>query len=361
MTRYFNPDRVKPLNYVTRWGISLALLAPSFLAEASYASSPEESLEPATAKSTQIQLKAGESLSWTSGGLAQALSPPDAFAPDVYLAQSALGRSLTIEEIKGTVLLNGQPARVGDQLTSADDEIVTGDRSTVRLRIDSQIGVVELAPRTTFRVDTLSGGDRPISGFYIPLGRARFSISKFVTDPDRLLGREDYPIASLTAKQLEREQLLAQTATETAPVRVRTPAGVAGVRGTSFGVNVGPTGKTGITTLDGVVGVFSQGTEVLVNPGFYAVINPGEPPTVEKITPELSILRLRAIARAGAGVRIVGRADPMDLVYVNGREVPTDPDGKFSIVVRSGDRVRITLRGPSVRERRYNFSVNLSD
>lgn len=272
------------------------------------------------------------------------------------VAQARNMRSLTIEEIKGTVWFNGRQARVGDQLTSSEDVIVTGKDSTARLRIDSQVGVVELAPQTTFQVDTLEGGNPPITGFYIPLGRARFSIAAWVSNPDRLLGENPEQITALKSIDIAQS-----TETENAPVRVRTPAGVAGVRGTSFGVNVGPDGKTGISTIDGLVGVFSQGREVLVRPGFYAVINPGEPPTVEEITPALSTLRIRSISSAGNEAVIVGQADPMDIVYVNNREVPTDADGKFRVRVRSGDRVRIVLRGPAVRERHYILNVDVRD
>lgn len=314
---------------------------------------------------------------WTQGTSARSAEPPDresvTLPPESTVeynqesstvgnplvspvAQAPTMRSLTIEEIKGTVLLNGRQARVGDQLTSSEDVIVTGKDSTARLRIDSQVGVVELAPQTTFQVETLEGGNPPITGFYIALGRARFSIAAWVSNPDRLLGQSEEQITGLKSIDIAQD-----TATETSPVRVRTPAGVAGVRGTSFGVNVGPDGKTGISTIDGVVGVFSQGQEVLVNPGYYAVINLNEPPTLQEITPALSTLRIRSISPAGNGAVIVAQADPMDIVYVNNREVATDAEGKFRVRVRSGDRVRIVLRGPSVRERHYILNVDVRD
>ncbi|MDJ1177792.1 hypothetical protein PJF56_02830 [Roseofilum sp. BLCC_M91] len=318
---------------------------------------------------------------WTQGTSARSAEPPDrtsvTLPPESNVeynhnlstteeslaspvAQAPNGRSVTIEEIKGTVWFNDRPARVGDQLRTPEDRIVTGKDSTARLRIDSQVGVVELAPQTTFQVDILEGGNPPITGFYIPLGRARFSIAPWVSNPERLLGQAEEEITGL--KSLDIALDIAQsTETENAPVRVRTPAGVAGVRGTSFGVNVGPDGKTGISTIDGLVGVFSQGQEVLVNPGYYAVINPNEPPTLQEITPALSTLRIRSISPAGNGAVIVAQADPMDIVYVNNREVATDAEGKFRVRVRSGDRVRIVLRGPSVRERHYILNVDVRD
>jgi len=326
-----------------RVGLFLSLLSSSFWTQHSSASSAE----PPDPVSVMLHPESTVEYNQDLPGIGESLSLPVAQAPRV--------RSVTIEEINGTVLFNGRPARVGDQLISSEDRVVTGKHSTARLRIDSQIGVVELAPQTTFQVDTLEGGNRPITGFYIDIGRARFSIAAWVSNPERLLGQTDQ-IAGL--KSLDIAQ---SNSTEDAPVRVRTPAGVAGVRGTSFGVNVGPDGKTGISTIDGVVGVFSQGQEQLVNPGFYSVINPEQPPIVQEITPSLSTLRVRRISPVGGGALIVAQADPMDIVYVNNREVPTDAEGKFRVRVRSGDRVRIVLRGPSVRERRYILNVDVRD
>ncbi|MDB9515597.1 hypothetical protein PN466_01305 [Roseofilum reptotaenium CS-1145] len=335
-----------------RVGVFLTVLSSGLWTQHSSASSAEPTDRTSVTLRPESTVEYNHNLSTREEALNSPISSPVAQAPTM--------RSVTIEEIKGTVWFNDRPARIGDQLLTSEDQIVTGKNSTARLRIDSQVGVVELAPQTTFQVETLEGGNPPITGFYIPLGRARFSIAAWVSNPDRLLGQNLEQITGL--KSLDIPLNIAQsTATENAPVRVRTPAGVAGVRGTSFGVNVGPDGKTGISTIDGIVGVFSQGQEVLVNPGFYAVINPGEPPTVEEITPALSTLRIRSISPAGNGAVIVAQADPMDLVYVNNRAVPTDAEGKFRIRVHSGDRVRIVLRGPSVRERRYLLNVDIRD
>ncbi len=327
-------------------GVSLAATVIPFWTQ----SNPVSSLEaPLNASNTAPQIL----LQYSQDFRGQKLpSPSENFA--LIGAQSAPVRSLTLEAINGDVLFNGRPARIGDQLTSKDDIITTGDRSTARLRIDTQIGLVELASNTTLQVDVLSGGNQPITGVYITRGRARFSISKFVSDPSRLLGQSTHPHEIIGLKNLPLAQ---SSSTESAPVRVRTPAGVAGVRGTSFGVNVGPDGKTGITALDGIVGVFSQGREILLNPGFFSVINPEQEPNGAEPLPPLANLRIQSLSREGGFVRVVAQADPMDLVYVNNQEVITDPDGKFDVLVRSGARVRIVLRGPAVRERYYNLTV----
>lgn len=327
-----------------RVGLFLSLLSSSFWTQHSSASS----VEPPDPVSVTLHPESTVEYNQDLPGIGESLSSPVAQAPKV--------RSVTVEEINGTVLFNGRPARVGDRLLNAEDEIITGKDSTARLRIDNQIGLVELAPQTTFQVDTLEGGNRPITGFYIAIGRARFSIAAWVSNPERLLGETEEQITGL--KSLDIAQ---SNSTEDAPVRVRTPAGVAGVRGTSFGVNVGPDGKTSISTIKGQVGVFSQGQEELVNPGYYSVINPDRPPTIEEIMPSVSTLRVRSISRVGSGAIILAQADPMDIVYVNNREVPTDAEGKFRVRVRSGDRVRIVLRAPSVRDRRYILNVDLRD
>ena len=286
---------------------------------------------------------------------------------DTRIVQLPAGRrGLLVEEVRGEVAVNGQPAQVNEFLQQPGTQITTGRRSTARLRIDSNIGVVELAPNTTVEIQTISGSagvdGNQMTVFSVTGGRIRLSISRFVSDIFRnLLGGGDInQIAALdTLSGLGEFGDLAQeggSASES-PLRVETPVGVAGVRGTSFGVAVGPSGKTGVSTIDGIVGVLAQGREEIVNAGFFSAISPDGAPTTAQSTPRLSDLRRFSVIRTGTNaVRLLGKVDPMDLVYVNGQAVETDADGNFEYVGGAGNgRINIVVRGPSVRERHYSL------
>ncbi|NES95076.1 MAG: FecR domain-containing protein [Desertifilum sp. SIO1I2] len=340
-----------------------ALTAPCMVTPASVMASPFEQMPIAQA---QVEDSVTVAHQWMqSMALPERFGPePPASSQNIELAQVPIARGLTVEELRGTVTINGRVAQVGDRLSAIGDTITTGPGSTARLRFDSNIGVAELAENTTVRVEVLTGGTAPISELFVTEGRVRLSISRFVSQGFlRSAGEENqsWEIASLDP-QIAFADELAQASQQTAsattsPLRVRTPAGVAGVRGTSFGVNVGPTGKTGVSTLDGAVGANAEDFEVLVNPGFSSTISPGQPPTEAIETPRLSTLRVINATRVGVNsVRLSGQVDPMDTVFVNNRPVPTNPDGSFNSYVEPvGGRLRVVVRGPAVRERHYTI------
>ena len=290
-------------------------------------------------------------------------------AVDTQIVQLPIGRrGLLIEEIRGEVNVNGQPAQLNEFLQEPGTLITTGNNSTARLRIDSNIGVVEVAPNTTVELQTVSGSagasGNQITVFTVTGGRIRLSISRFVSDIFRNLLGEDKlnQIAALdTLNGLGEFDDIAQESRSVndSPLRIETPVGVAGVRGTSFGVAVGPSGKTGVSTIDGIVGVFAQGREEIVNSGFFSTINVEGEPTTAASTPSLSTLQRFTVIRTGSNtVRLLGRVDPMDIVYVNGQAIETDAEGNFEYAGNTGNgRVKIVVRGPSVRERHYSLTT----
>jgi hypothetical protein len=269
--------------------------------------------------------------------------------------------------VHGNVTIKGQSVKVGDRLSVSDNEITTDNNSTATLEIDNYIGIIELAENTTIKIESLSPDPiKSDTGIYVVQGRIRLSIAKFVSKNSTSSSSNqsnETRIASLSnLTGIGEINQLAQTTTsaKNAPVRVRTPRGVAGVRGTSFGVNVGPNGKTGVDTIDGSVGVLGTSKEVAVNAGYWSIINPEGEPTVTKVNPTLSTLRIRNLSRLGSrNFRMIGQVQPMDLLYVNGQAIVTDAEGKFRIEgeLPSGRRVKIIVRGPSVRERIYELAV----
>lgn len=193
------------------------------------------------------------------------------------------------------------------------------------------------------------------------------SISAFVAKAaeSSALGRPvDTQLASLNglagASSLQQFAQQRKPTARTAPVKVRTPRGVAGVRGTSFGVNVGPNGKTGIDTIDGSVAVAGKEREVIVDAGYWATIDEQGEPTLVKLNPETSTLALNKVLRVGAqNFRLSGQVQPMDLVYINGESIATDSQGRFKVggALPLNRRLTIVVRGPSVREKRYEIVV----
>ncbi|MEA5541970.1 MAG: hypothetical protein WAN66_23055 [Limnoraphis robusta] len=269
--------------------------------------------------------------------------------PILETVQSLETRGLTIEEINGkSVSLNGEPAQVGDIL-KVGDQISTGKDTIINLRIDSYIGLVEVAENTTVEVKTLSGeaGIDPnqITVLSVTAGRVRLSISRFVSSP----------FWSETIPQNQR-----QNSVTNSPFRIETPTTIIGVRGTTFGVNVAPDGRTAIHSQEGIVGVVTDGEEVKLEKGQVAIVNPAEKPTAVANIPPLSQLRVRTLTRLGLEtVQLRGTVDPMDLVYINDRPIQTDAEGNFDFIGRLpvSRRLEVTVRGPSVRERFYVIAV----
>ena len=259
----------------------------------------------------------------------------------------ASSRFILVEEVRGTVTYgpSQQPVKAGLQLAQGT-QVSTGSNSSARLRIDSQIGSVEVAENTTFQVKTLSGDK---TSLFVTRGRVRLSIRSSVGNLS----------AQKALSESGEQSVLAQRRRDY-PITVETPAGIAGVQGTSFGVNVGPDGKTGIATINGTVAAQSQGREVLVTPGQYVVIEPGKALKQPETAPKQAAFRLLNLKRVSAdAVRAVGQAHPLDLVLVNGRAVQTDGEGKFSVIVERplNRRIKFAVRGPAATETVYEIAV----
>jgi FecR protein len=280
--------------------------------------------------------------------------------------RTATGRSLEIEEIRGTVTFKGRSAQLGDRLLAPGDEIITGSDSTARLAIDNHTGIVEVAEKTAVKISSLSdaNGEKD-TAIFVSRGRVRLSIGRTAaTTPSTSTIIPPNQIASLnTFSGLGKFSQVAQKkgSAKTAPVRVETPEGVAGVRGTSFGVNVGPDGKTGVDTIEGSVGVSGKNdSEVIVNRGNATTIFPKTSPLVPTASPALAELKVHTLSRLSGNVyRFSGQIDPMDILYINKQAIKIDRQGKFKIqgTLPTSRRLKIMVQGPSVRERHYELAV----
>ncbi|MEG5067301.1 FecR domain-containing protein [Microcoleus sp. B3-A4] len=281
---------------------------------------------------------------------------------------TAVGRSLEIEEIRGTVSFKGRPAVVGDRLLAPGDEIITGPNSTARLGIDNNIGVVEVSEKTTVRISSLSnsvGGEKD-TAIFVSRGRVRLSVGKTAATTPAANTSTIIPpnqiVALNTFSGLGKSSQIAQQkrSAKRAPVRVETPEGVAGVRGTSFGVSVGG-GKTAVETIEGEVVVSGNtDSEVIVNSGNSTTIFPQTSPVAPSASPRLAQLKVRSLLRLSGNIyRLSGQINPIDTVYVNNEEIKIDQKGNFKIqgILPPSRRLKIVVRGPSVTERHYSFAV----
>ncbi|MEG4318211.1 MULTISPECIES: FecR family protein [unclassified Microcoleus] len=283
-------------------------------------------------------------------------------------AQGTVGRrSLEIKEIRGTVTFKGRPAVVGDRLLAPGDEIITGPNSTARLAIDNNTGIVEVAEKTAVRIsDSSSSAGENDTAIFVSRGRVRLSIGKTPAPTAAAKTSAIIPpnlIAALnTFSGLGKTSQIAQQkkSAKTAPVRVETPEGVAGVRGTSFGVSVGD-GKTAVETIEGAVLVSgSTDSEVVVNGGTATAIFSQTAPVAPSASPRVAELTVRSLSRLDGNIyRLSGQINPIDIIYVNNQAIKIDREGNFKIqgILPASRRLKIVVRGSSVREKHYNLAV----
>ncbi|MEB3214218.1 MAG: FecR domain-containing protein [Leptolyngbyaceae bacterium] len=221
-------------------------------------------------------------------------------------------RWLEVQHIDGSVTYHGdrqaRPAQIGDRLLQLNQGIDTEIESGSILQLDSNIGTVRVAESTSLRVNrmaVLPDGGR-VTSLVIRRGQARLQVRRFT-----------HPSSNL---------------------EIETPAGVAAIRGTVFGLSVENTGKTGVATLTGAVEVSAQGVSVMVNPGFATSVIPGYPPTPPRRIDRQLIFDLGSVQRTSSRVILRGRVDPANAVWIEGEEVETDESGEFQTVLLNSPR-----------------------
>ncbi len=217
-------------------------------------------------------------------------------------------RWLQVNQAKGKVVYaqggSRRAARLGDRIQNVGDGASTGPQSAATLALDTNIGTLTMGDNTALRVQELQvlpEGGR-ISRLVVTGGRVRLKVRKFTNPSSRL--------------------------------EIQTPAGVSGVRGTDFGVNVSPNGKTSVATLEGKVTAAAQGQEVEVNAGFQTLIIPGEPPQPPVPLTEDTRLRLELVQRVDwQHVRIAGRIDRFSGISIEDQPIATDRSGQFDLII----------------------------
>ncbi|MGI0491017.1 FecR family protein [Alkalinema pantanalense CENA528] len=245
-------------------------------------------------------------------------------ANDVTLPKGQ--RSLEVRQTQGKVTYKGsrpRPAQSGDRL-SAGQGLTTGPRSSAVVGIDSNIGIVKVAEKTDFTVRNLTiaadGGRVTLLTVY--RGQVALQVRPFTNKGSRL--------------------------------EVKTPSGIAGVRGTEFGVAVSPQGRTAILTNEGTVSAEAQGQSILVGAGYSSLIYPGEPPTPARPTVEDLSLKLKTADAYRSGlVRVGGHVDPINTVIYENQELEVARDGSFHLESSTQQRnwATIVVRTPLGNEK----------
>ncbi|MBD2744127.1 FecR family protein [Coleofasciculus sp. FACHB-1120] len=253
------------------------------------------------------------SLSFISEGVRAAVSP----------------RSIEVKETNGTVTSQGKPVKAGDRL-QASGSLTTNFDARVVLAMEDGIGTVQVSENTNVQVKTLktSKDGSKQTRLYLDKGQVNAKVRPF-TNPN-------------------------------SNFEVETPGGIAGTRGTEFGVTVGSNGKTGLSTIRGKVAFSARGKTVLVEPGYSALIVPGQAPTIPKVTTGDTRLKLQVLSVTGDGqVRVTGTVDPINLVLVNNQIVDTGGEGQLDTVVPipSNRQLRLVVRNPLGNQQVYELEI----
>lgn len=249
-----------------------------------------------------------------------------------------VNRWLEFRRISGNVrFTNGSStttARIGHRLQSVGDAVITGNDSSARLAVDTQVGFVMVSENSHVRVTQLRGtqsGGR-ITELSIDRGQARLQVRPFTNPESRL--------------------------------NIRTPAGVSGVRGTEFGVSVQGDGRTGIATLEGAVEASAEGESVMVEGGFQSMVVPGEPPTPPEPLRDdpfldVQILRAASSPENQSVADLSGFIDPFNIFIVGGEPQTIDRTGRFELQIPLPDdrRIPATVITPLGTEQAYELVV----
>ncbi|NJN74461.1 MAG: hypothetical protein HC799_17545 [Limnothrix sp. RL_2_0] len=242
--------------------------------------------------------------------LTLSLGLPIVIFPQAISAQSVTNaRNLEVQRVRGRVNLRNSftGVKTGDRLTRVGQGISTGARSSATLVIDTGIGTVNVAENTTFflkEFSTTSNGGK-VTVLEVTQGQVRVNVRPFSNPQSRL--------------------------------EVKTPASIAGVRGTEFGVAVADNGQTNVMTNEGMVAVAGAGESVNVKAGYASIVVQGEAPSEPVLFTENLDLDMSPAAWVETGNwAVAGKVDPFNFVWVNDEPVQVMEDGTF---VLNYDRV----------------------
>ncbi|XHX77884.1 MAG: FecR domain-containing protein [Stenomitos frigidus ULC029] len=251
--------------------------------------------------------------------------------------QVRVNRWLEVRQITNDVTFERGAMRraavVGDRLQAVGDRLITGRNSAATLFVDTGVGVVEMAEKTTLRVRRLdvAADNGRITRLEVLIGNVRLRVRPFTHK----------------GSQLE----------------IQTPVGVSGVRGTKFGVAVQPNGKTGLAVLEGRVVSAAQNQAVRVAQGLQNFTMPREAPSTPVKLKDDTSLRYDFELIVERGVRLArlrGQVDPVNNVTVDGVPQVTDRQGVFQSNLRSMPsylRMQVIVTTPLGKTKTYALAL----
>jgi hypothetical protein len=217
---------------------------------------------------------------------------------------------LEVKYTQGNVTLAASAmrgAQVGDRLAKSGDSLVTGISSSAILGLDDGIGNINVAEKTTLRIRRLSrlrSGAR-VTALELDQGQVRLNVRKF-TNPESKL-------------------------------EIRSPAGVAAVRGTQYGISVGEDQRMIVATESGLVTAASLGTTVYLEPDFGSRLRPEQPPSPPLRLDRVLNLSISRTEINGQQLSIGGKVDPLNSVRVADADIPIDDQGFFETTIALSD------------------------
>ena len=248
--------------------------------------------------------------------------------------QLRIKRFISISNLAGTVRYrtgnSTTTARVGQRLTEVGDAVITGKQSSVTLAIDEGIGTIQVSEKTELSVERLYKDNAGyVTLLKINGGQVRFKIRPFNNRNSK--------------------------------IEIITPAGVAGVRGTEFGVSVLPSGKTGLATLKGMVTLEAQSVIEKVGRELQSTVIMNEPPSPPSRLINDPSVRLDVIAARGDGrsVQLMGRTDSVNLLVIGETTLETDRTGNFNVTVPLPNDRRLSLLSTTPLGRKQSYIVQV--
>ncbi len=256
------------------------------------------------------------------------LLPPRLVAQTVQLLSQ--GQWLEVLQVSGQVTLQAsqpRPAQVGDRLVKAGDTLTTGPRSYSLLQLDSGIGTIQVAENTLLQVrnlEKLRNGAR-VTTLNLKRGQVRLRIRK-LSNPDSRF-------------------------------EIHSPTGIAGVRGTEFGVLLNQSQRMVVGTESGLVNASSNGESVDLGPETGSAIFPAEPPLPPLPLDRELRFQLDEVDYREKQVWISGQVNPLNSVIANGVDLDISKTGTFEqlIPARRGQAIAIAVLNALGDERRYIF------
>lgn len=223
-----------------------------------------------------------------------------AFNP--VLAQTRSIGWLEVRQTQGQVIITSSPpkmAKVGDRLSKIGDSLETGANSSAILILDRGIGTINVAEKTNLRIRRLArlrSGAR-VTTLNLDQGQVRLNVRKFNNPESRL--------------------------------EIKSPAGVAAVRGTEYGISLSKDGRMVVATESGLVTAASLGRTVYLDSDFGSRLRPRELPSPPRLIDHELWIKLDGTEINRRQIYVSGEVDPLNFVTIGGTEIALDDNGRF--------------------------------